>query len=149
MFMKSLFPRKYELHPVGSGRNPERVGHPVTIIPGVLCSRNIDYLDGDLNNIQYDVTYHGMGLYFIFNFVKVGNIWEIDIVSLPDFQGRATASAINHWLPSDRGGRKICVSPGHEPRTERKAKDLAMAWADLQARYIITGVTPDQQINSR
>jgi len=121
---------------------------PAEIRPGTLC---VDYLDGCLTNILYRsrVTDYGSFFDFVFNFVWVGNFYEIDIVSLPDFRGRETGSARNHWLSSDRGGRKICIASGHEPRNEKAAKKLAMAWADLQAEYIKTGVTPDQQINRR
>lgn len=117
----------------------------VELHPGVLC---VDYLDGSLRNIHYrsNVTDYGRYFDFVFNYINLGNYWEIDIVRFPDYRGRNTSASIIHTLPSARGGRKICISAGHEPRTERDAKMLSMAWADLQAEYIRTGRTPDQQI---
>ena len=104
--------------------------------------------DGYVNNIIYRsrVTDSGRYFDFKFNYVNLGSYWEIDIVDLPNYRGRSTSAYIIHTLPSDRGGKKICVATGHEPRTEKDAKKLSMSWADLQAEYIKTGVTPDEQI---
>lgn len=117
----------------------------VELLPGILC---VDYLVGSLHNILYRsrVTDYGRYFDFVFNYINLGGYWEIDIVSLPDYRGRSTSASIIHTLPSDRGGKKICVATGHEPRSERDAKKLSMSWADLQAEYIKTGKTPDQQI---
>ena len=133
-----------------SNSNQSKTG-PVRIPPGTLC---YDYLDGHLMNIAYrsEVTDHGTYFDFVFNFVEIRpNCWEIDIVRLPDYRGRPTGSATNHWLPSGRApsGRKICVAGGKEPTTERAAKKLAMGWANLQAEYIKSGRTPDDQIYHR
>lgn len=118
---------------------------PVDLQPGILC---VDYLNGSLRNILYRsrVTDYGNYFDFIFNYIKVGNYWEIDIVRLPYYRGRDTSAYIIHTMPSARGGRKICVAGGREPRSERDAKKLSMSWADLQAEYIKTGKTPDEQI---
>lgn len=117
----------------------------VELQDGVLCT---DYLDGTNRNILYRsrVTDYGRHFDFMFNYVNRGRYWEIDIVRLPDYRGRNTSASIIHTLPSDRGGRKICVASGHEPRSERDAKKLSMSWADLQAEYIRSGKTPDTQI---
>lgn len=117
----------------------------VELQDGVLCT---DYLDGTLRNILYRsrVIDHGRYFDFMFNYINLGQYWEIDIVRLPDYRGRSTSASIIHTLPSDRGGRKICVASGHEPRSERDAKKLSMSWADLQAEYIRSGKTPDTQI---
>ena len=123
----------------------KRNGGAVELQSGILC---VDYLNGSLKNILYrsKVTDYGRYFDFVFNYVNVGRYWEIDIARLPDYRGRSTSAYIVHTLPSDRGGKKICVATGHEPRTERDAKKLSMSWADLQAEYIKTGVTPDEQI---
>lgn len=130
------------------GTNPDaakRNGGAVDLQPGILC---VDYLYGNLRNILYrsKVTDHGRYFDFVFNYINLGRYWEIDIARLPDYRGKNTSAYIIHTLPSDRGGRKICVATGHEPRSERDAKKLSMSWADLQAEYIKTGVTPDDQI---
>ena len=125
----------------------KRNGGAVELQSGILC---VDYLNGSLKNILYrsKVTDYGRYFDFVFNYINVGGYWEIDIARFPDYRGRSTSAYIIHTLPSDRGGRKICVATGHEPRTERDAKKLSMSWADLQAEYIKTGRTPDQQIQA-
>lgn len=112
---------------------------PVEIRPGILCRGFYQYRSRviDFNGSYFD---------FFLSYVDCGPYWEIDILQLPDYRGRSTSAGIIHTLPSARGGRKICVADGHEPRSESAAKKLSMAWCDLQAEYIKTGVTPDQQI---
>ena len=122
----------------------KRNGEAVELQPGMLC---VDYLIGIRSCKYYSkVTDHGQCFEFEFKYVDLGRYWEIDIVKLPNYRGRNTSAYIIHTLPSNRGGKKICVATGHEPRTERDAKKLSMSWADLQAEYIKTGVTPDEQI---
>lgn len=122
--------------------------YPYLSIPdGTLC---LDYHMGCLTNLKFCSNHTGpWGRRYIFGFniVKVGSYYEVDLVLLPDFEGRDTSCYIIHTLPSARGGKKICVNAGREPRTEKAAKDLAMNWSDLIAKYIITGKTPDEQIN--
>ena len=122
-----------------------RAGGAAELQPGVLC---VNYLEGRNRNILYRSRVVDYGRYFdfIFNYINLGGYWEIDIVRLPNYRGRSTSAHIIHTLPSSRGGRKICVASGHEPRSEREAKKLSMSWADLQAEYIKTGKTPDDQI---
>ena len=118
---------------------------PVEIRPGVLCRQWYQYRSKVLD---YDRSFFD----FFFSYVRVYNsergvyYWEIDIIQLPNYRGRRTDAYIIHTLPSERGGKKICVAAGHEPRTESDALRLSMSWGDLQAEYIKTGVTPDQQI---
>ena len=118
---------------------------PVEIRPGVLCRQWYLYrskvIDSDGSYFDFRLAYVS-----VYNPERGVNYWEIDIISLPSYRGRNTSAATIHTLPSDRGGRKICVAEGHEPRSEWAAKKLSMAWCDLQAEYIKTGVTPDQQI---
>lgn len=125
--------------------NANKKRYVAELLPGILFT---DYLDGRLSNILYRsrVTDYGRYFDFVFNYIDLGNYWEIDIVRLPDYRGRDTSAGTIHTLPSSRGGRKICLATGHEPRDERAAKKLSMSWADLQAEYIKTGVTPDEQI---
>jgi len=121
------------------GRNSKRV---VELQPGVLC---MEYFFGSTQRIRYSKNVV-MPFNFYFNYINLGEYWEIDIVSLPDYRGRNKSAYIIHTMPSARGGKKICVSAGHEPRTEKQAKDLSVNWADLQIEYILTGKTPDEQI---
>lgn len=112
---------------------------PVEIRPGTL---HLDYYQYRSRVIDYNGSYFD----FFLRYINCGRYWEIDILQLPNYRGRSTSAGIIHTLPSARGGRKICVAEGHEPRSEYDAKKLSMAWCDLQAEYIKTGVTPDQQI---
>jgi len=105
------------------------------------------YLKGSLKNIHYrsKVTDSDHHFDFVFNFINLGtHCWEIDIVRFPDYRGKNTSAEIIHTLPSERGGWKIRVEDGMY--TEEEAKRYAMCWADLQAEYIKTGITPDEQI---
>lgn len=90
------------------------------------------------------------GSYFDFFFTYVYNTrrgrWEIDIIQLPSYRGRSKALSIVHMIESDRGGYMICVAEDHKLTSLDAAKKLSMGWGDLQAEYIKTGVTPDQQI---
>lgn len=83
---------------------------------------------------------------FVFKLVKVDGYWELGIVHLPDYGLRYKSNHIIHTLPSGRCGEKICVSAGKEPRTLEAAKTIARNWADLQAVYILTGITPNKQL---
>ncbi len=121
--------------------------HPLAEIPhGTL---HIDYHMGILRGLRYCSVNTGPNYKkYIFgaNIVKVEDYYEIDLTSFPSYEGRDMAAYIIHTLPSDRGGKKICVSTGKEPRDEKSAKDLFMNWCDLNAVYIITGKTPNEQI---
>lgn len=75
--------------------------------------------------------------------------FEIDLLSQPSYGHRAEDAHITHRLPSARGGRKICISAGHEPRTIELAKQISVEWADLTHEYIRTGRTIDAQVASR
>jgi len=85
--------------------------------------------------------------YYKFRFVESGGKFEIDILSQPSYRGRNESAHISHRLPSDRGGRKICVAQGHEPTSLSDAHNLAMGWAELTNTYIKRGITLDDQIN--
>lgn len=100
-----------------------------------------------MKNIHYrsKVTDSGQHFDFVFNFINLGtHCWEIDIVRFPDYRDKNTSAEIIHTLPSERGGWKIRVEDGMY--TEEEAKRYGMCWADLQAEYIKTGITPDEQI---
>ena len=42
--------------------------------------------------------------------------FEIDIQRQPSYNGRYDGGHVTHRLSSDRGGNKICVTVGKEPR---------------------------------
>ena len=114
----------------------KRNGGAVELQPGMLC----------VKIYKYDCRVRGQYFEFKFKYINLGRYWEIDIVDLPNYQGRNTSAYIIHTMPSDRGGKKICVATGHEPKSEEAAKNLSISWSHLQAVYIKTGETPDEQI---
>jgi len=103
---------------------------------------NSDYALGTTRNVCYDVFFR-----FVFNYVYLEDkhYWEVDIVSLPSYQGRDDSSYLIHTTPSARGGNKLWVMEGTEPRTELEAKKLSTAWAEKQIVYILTGILPQVQ----
>jgi len=52
-----------------------------------------------------------------FRFVDLGGKYEIDIESQPSYGSRNSSSTASHRLPSARGGQKICIAVGKEPKT--------------------------------
>ena len=107
----------------------------------------VNFLEGSLRNILYrsKITDNGRYFDFVFNYINLGEGWEIDIVRLPNYRGKNTSAEIIHATPSERGGWKIRVK--NRMQTEQAAKRYAMYWADMQAEYIKTGKTPDEQID--
>ena len=83
-----------------------------------------------------------------FRYVNIGGKFEIDIISQPSYNGRDESSSVSHRLTSDRGGKKICISTGHEPTTLKSAQDLSMEWAELTHVYAKSGKTIDTQVAS-
>lgn len=86
---------------------------------------------------------------FLFYYVDCGGYYEIDILEYPYRLDGSTCSSALHLLNSKRGGKKICVSAGKEPKTIEEAQSLSESWALYVARYIWTGMTIDYQISNR
>jgi hypothetical protein len=91
-------------------------------------------------------TKDGRALYK-FNYVDIGGKSEIDILDQPSYGRRDTSAHLIHRLPSARGGQKICISSGHEPKTLDGAKTISMQWAELTHTYILTGRNIDNQVS--
>lgn len=85
--------------------------------------------------------------FYKFRYVDIGGKFEIDIVEQPSYCHRDTSAHIIHRLPSARGGQKICISSGHEPKTLDGAKTISMQWAELTHTYILTGRNIDDQVS--
>gem|GEM_PF-3424866 len=112
----------------------------VELQPGTLC---VDNSRGATRNVCYDLSFR-----FVFNYIYVAErgYWEVDIVRLPPFDDEVVPDLdFMHTAPSARGGEKIRVPNGEEPRTERAAKKLSMKWAEALTAFILSGVTPDEQ----
>ena len=114
--------------------------HSKTLNGGTLCA-----------TIYSPATYRTKDgkAYFKFKYVDLGKIFEIDILSQPSYNGFKDSSSVAHWLPSSRGGKKICVAAGHEPKTLQKAKQISIEWAELTYYYSKTGKIIDDQIADR
>lgn len=84
--------------------------------------------------------------FYRFRYVKISGHFEIDILKQPSYGGRSTGCHITHRLSSSRGGKKICISRGREPKTIEKAKKISVEWAELTHKYIQTGKTIDRQV---
>ena len=121
------------------------------IRPGTLHGGE-EIKPGTLHSSSYaPATYRtkdGSGVYK-FRFVKVGSKFEIDIASQPSYAGRNDGANVAHRLPSSRGGKKICVSVGREPKDLESAKKICMEWAELTQTYIKTGNSIDKQVMAK
>ncbi|MBP6237609.1 MAG: hypothetical protein KA536_15775 [Saprospiraceae bacterium] len=87
--------------------------------------------------------------HYHFQYLKVNNYFEIDIIQQPPYGIRNSNMSVAHWLNSVRGGKKICISLGKEPITLEAARNISMEWAELTNEYIKTGRTIDEQIAAR
>ncbi|GHS92913.1 hypothetical protein FACS1894203_5510 [Bacteroidia bacterium] len=118
------------------------------IQPGTLHSRNESLIVGTLCANYSPATYRTRDAraLFTFRYVDIGGKFEIDIISQPLYGSRDSSLHATHRLSSSRGGYKICISTGHEPRTLDKAKKISMEWAELTHNYINTGRTIDAQV---
>jgi len=92
-------------------------------------------------------TKDGSGV-FKFRFVDLGGKYEIDIESQPSYGSRNSSSTASHRLPSARGGQKICIAVGKEPKTIESAKKICMEWAELTKTYCDTGKSINSQVAS-
>ena len=151
--MITLFPLKKELPKNGCHGQKEQRKGPMVIPRGTLCWTNYSHPAWTIPNYwQYRTEaadYDGTYFDFFFSYEDCGGYYEIDILAYPDCRGRSESSGTIHWLNSARGGKKICIASGREPRTISAAQELSKAWAEYVAKYIVTGRTPDQQINSQ
>lgn len=85
-------------------------------------------------------TNDGQG-YFEFNFVKVRNLYEVDIVSTPSYGSRSTDLHSTHRLNSERGGYKICFGDPSVVTSLDKAMKYVENWCEGTWQDIKTGRT--------
>lgn len=119
-----------------------------SIEPGTLHCNNESLIAGTLCVSYTPATYRTRdgSAFYKFRYVDIGGKYEIDILSQSLYGSRDSSLHASHRLPSSRGGYKICISVGHEPRTLEKAKKISMEWAELTHTYIRTGRTIDSQV---
>jgi len=120
------------------------------IKPGTLHSGEV-IIGGTLCASYSPATYRTKDgtAFYKFNYVQTGNHFEIDILNQPSYEGRDSGMHKAHWLSSSRGGKKICISRGQEPKTIAAAKNISMQWAELTHNYIKTGKSIDQQVREQ
>ncbi|PKP35430.1 MAG: hypothetical protein CVU00_02420 [Bacteroidetes bacterium HGW-Bacteroidetes-17] len=120
------------------------------IQPGTLHGGE-ECIGGTLCAPYYPATYRTKDgtAFYKFNYVEVGNHFEVDILNQPSYGSRCSDMSVAHWLSSARGGKKICISAGKEPTDIESAKKISIEWAELTHEYIKTGKTIDQQVSKR
>ncbi len=87
--------------------------------------------------------------YYKFRYIKIRGFWEIDILEQPSYKNKDSGAHATHRLNSSRGGKKICLSSGHEPRTLLQAQEISTEWSELTHSYIKTGKTIDTQVTDK
>lgn len=82
---------------------------------------------------------------------NLGNYFEIVIIKQPSYSTRANGYGITHRLPSKSMTDKamVCISSDkliEATGTLDKARSIAIGWAEMTSKYILTGETIDQQV---
>jgi hypothetical protein len=74
--------------------------------------------------------------FFKFGFVSNGDYISIYCLEHPPLHGCDDDPNKTHLL----NNRKLCFTTGREPRTQARAEELAMKWAEYLVEYRKTGV---------
>lgn len=122
----------------GQEIRPGTLHNGIEINPGVFYATNY----GPATYRTKD----GKALYK-FRFVNIDGKFEIDILNQPSYGSRDASNVVSHRLPSARGGNKICISDGKEPKTIESARKICMEWSELTHTYIRTGTSIDKQVS--
>ncbi len=93
------------------------------VSPGTFCGTKKFYRSKD-----------GSG-FFNFEFRDAGNHINIYCNHHPSLNGRDSDPHKTHLYSSG----KVCLVSGQEPRTQRRAEELAAQWAEYFLNYIRTG----------
>lgn len=83
---------------------------------------------------------------------NLGDYFEIIIITQPSYEARANGYAITHRLPSKSMIDKAMVCIATDKLIEAtgsldKARSIAIGWAEMTSKYILTGKTIDKQVN--
>jgi len=96
-----------------------------------------DLTDTPTSTTQTYRTNDGRG-YFKFEFVQVGSVYRVYILTGMAYGSRATdAHATHRYFDSARHLHYICFDP--DPRTLRDAYNVASGWAERTKRYVESG----------
>ena len=74
--------------------------------------------------------------YFKLNFIDQGDYFDIYCTYHPSFNGQDSNPHKTHLYRSG----KICFAEGHEPKTQKRAEELAAQWAEYFLEYRKTGI---------
>ncbi|MBP6301872.1 MAG: hypothetical protein KBB37_01825 [Bacteroidia bacterium] len=79
--------------------------------------------------------------FFKFRFYPVGTYYDVDIMAMPDYNGRANDLHTTHRLRSERSDceYKICFGNPSTMSDLDTARRWAASWSELTVKYIETG----------
>jgi len=73
--------------------------------------------------------------YFTFEFIDKGSSFDVFCTKHPSFNGKSSNPHKTHLFHSG----KVCFVEGREPKTQRRAEELAAQWAEYFLNYRQTG----------
>ena len=76
------------------------------------------------------------GQQFTLRFVPTDGVVDIYVIARPPLHGRDPSVTKTHLYESG----KICFVAGKEPRTQKRAEELAAQWCEYFCEYCRTGV---------
>ena len=86
--------------------------------------------------------------WYQFQYVKVNDYkYEADIISQPSYEKRRSCYSLTHLYSSPRANVKAQIDILNCNSFE-KVKEISIQWAEVNSKYIETGITIDQQINT-
>ena len=94
-------------------------------------------LAGTFNNVKKIYRSKDGRSFFGFEFVDKGNHIEVYCPKCPSLNDRDPDPHKTHRFRSG----KLCFVSGKEPRTQARAEELAVQWAEYYLEYRRTGVT--------
>lgn len=98
-------------------------------------------------NAPFTYRTHDGQAHFTFQYVqRRDGCWEIDIIAQPAYGKRDASLCTTYRLASARGGFRINIAHGHEPRDLKDAKAISAEWSELTHAYILSGRTITDQV---
>ncbi|RKY10508.1 MAG: hypothetical protein DRP56_00765 [Planctomycetota bacterium] len=96
---------------------------------------NTKILNGVFNSTMKIYRSKNGGDYFNFKFVNRGHHFDVFCTKHPSFNGKSSNPHKTHLFHSG----KVCFVEGREPKTRRRAEELAAQWAEYFLDYRQTG----------
>lgn len=86
--------------------------------------------------------------YYQFQYVRVNNHrYAADIISRPSYENRNKSFTVTHLCHSPRANAQVQIDILNCDSFE-KVKTISMEWAEMNSKYIHTGITIDKQIEA-